>query len=136
MVARLETVALGLLTVVFAAVASLALVTPTGFFEAVGVSLDTVAGRAEIRAAYGGLFGAMTWYFGRAVVHDTRRLEALSMASLILGGFTFGRVWSWVVDGAPQRDLAIANLIVEAVGFAVALLLYRARRSRTASVLS
>ena len=108
---KTERVCLGLLALVFAGIAAVGLLAPHALFEPTGLHLDTIAGVAEIRAAYGGLFGGAAYVFvigARDAVH--RRL-ALTMAVLVLGGFTLGRLFSWGADGTPDVPVAMVNLV-------------------------
>ncbi len=125
---RVEIVCLGLLAAVFAVVAALACFAPQLLFGPIGLSLDSSAVAAELRAAYTGLFGLAAWIFARGALHEDRRAFALSAAAIVLGGFTLGRLVSLVLDGAPGNALAVANLVAESVGFCAALALVLGRR--------
>jgi len=122
---KLETWALWVLACVFAGVAGIGMCAPTVLFDPTGIALDTGAGAAEIRAAYGGLFGAVAYVFLDGAREPTRRRQALFVAVLVLGGFVLGRLVSWCVDGTPSAPVAIVNLAAESLGFVVVLFLWR-----------
>ncbi len=127
---RLERICLGFLALIFAAVAVIGLVVPHVLFDPIGVPLDDIAGLAEIRAAYAGLFGTASWLLVTGLLRESRRTLALTVAFFVLGGFTVGRLLSWGVDGTPENPVALANLVAEAVGTLIAGLLLFARRGR------
>ena len=127
---RVEVCCLGLLAAVFAAVAAVGFFLPHVLFDPIGVPLDSAAAAAEIRAGYGGLFGAVSYVCAMGALRPPRRTQALTVAVIALGGFTVGRLLSWGLDGAPENPIAVANLIAEGVGFTVAALLLFARRRR------
>ena len=119
--AKIEKACLGLLALVFCAVALIGLLAPRILFDPTGIELDTRAGLAEIRAAYGGLFGALAYLFARGVREVALRGPALTLAVLVLGGFVGGRLLGWALDGTPDAPVAVINLVAEGVGFALAL---------------
>ncbi len=110
---------LALLVLPFAFMAGLGWLAPLTMFAACGVRIDDAAGFAEIRAAYGGLFFAASVLFTMGARWQQLRQVALLFASLTLGGFVFGRLYSLAVDGIPNRAAFVA-LIFEAAGFAAA----------------
>ena len=116
---------LRLLGGLFCALGLVFFVRPHLIFAPIGLDGGPPALWAELRAAYGGLFGATGLYFGwsagRPVAHST----ALWLATLILGGFVLGRCLSWGLDGAPTNPIALGNPGLEVVGFGIALGLYR-----------
>jgi len=125
---RIEVAFLGLLAAVFTLVAALACFAPHLLFEPIGLSLDSSAVAAELRAAYTGLFGLAAWIFARGALLEERRGLALSAAAIVLGGFTLGRLVSLGLDGAPDNALAVTNLVLESLGFCAALVLVLLRR--------
>ena len=129
--ARIETASLWLLASVFTVVAAIGLCAPSVLFDPTGVALDTLAGVAEIRAAYCGHFGGAAYVFAMGARDSSRRELALFLAVLVLGGFVLGRLLSWGLDGAPEAPVAIINLAAESVGLVAALLLWRGHRAST-----
>ncbi len=125
---EIETISLWLLASVFTGVAVIGLCVPSLLFDPTGLTLDTLAGVAEIRAAYGGLFGGAAYIFAMGAREPTRREQALFLAVLVLGGFVLGRLLSWGLDGAPEAPVAIINLVAESVGLVAVFLLWRGRR--------
>ena len=128
MKATIERYSLWLLAMVFTVVAIVGLFTPRLLFDPTGLTLDTVAGLAEVRAAYFGLFGAVAYVFACGARDAARRKMAFLVATLVLGGFVLGRLISWGIDGAPTAPVAIINLIAETVGCVAAIALWRGCR--------
>ena len=131
MAVKVEGLFLWLLTAVFALVATLGLAVPRVLFDPTGLPLDSVAGLAEIRAAYFGLFGVVAYLFYQGASAPAFRAQALLIAAIVLGGFTLGRLVSWGVDGTPVAPIAVANLVLESVGLVIAALLWFAHRARS-----
>jgi hypothetical protein len=126
---------LALLSLIFALVALIGLGAPEILFAPLDVSLHTAEGAAEIRAAYFGLFGATAALFAMGAASERHRSSALWVATLILGGFTLGRILSGFVDGPPTHPIAILNLVAESIGFlcATAFLVAHLRRIQSVS---
>jgi len=124
----MERFCLGFLGTIFGVVAAVGLIAPQLIFDPIGVSLDDIAGRAEIRAAYAGLFGTVSGILVMGVMKESQRTLALAVATSALATFTFARLLSWAIDGTPENPLAIGNLVVEGVGAIVMGALWIRRR--------
>jgi hypothetical protein len=121
---RIATSGLWLLTAVFTAVSILCLVDPTVLLGAMEVGLETPSALAEVRAGYAGTFAGLAVLFGRGARRGEDRSLALGVAATVLGMFTVGRLLSLAMDGIPNT-LAFANHALEALGFVLALWLWR-----------
>lgn len=114
---------LSVLTAIFAVVAVLAALSPEVLFDPITVDLGVdPAGRAEIRAAYLGLFGTAAAGFGLGSWRAPWRRPATIAAVLVLGGFVAGRLFSLAVDGVPNA-IAWAMIAAEATGLLIGLAL-------------
>jgi len=127
---RVQVVTLLVLSFAFAVVGCLGFVVPEVLFDPIALPLESSAGLAEIRAAYGGLFCTMSFVFAVGARRAEHRSSALLLAVLVLGGFVLGRLISWGMDGAPTNLVAQLNLGLEFVGFVVTLVLLRAHSSK------
>jgi hypothetical protein len=122
---RIAVHGLRLLAGVFGAVSLLCLLDPTLLLGNMEIGLETATALAEVRAGYGGTFAGLAVLFAVGAQRVNYRSLALGVASIVLGTFTLGRLLSLATDGVPST-LAFANHAVEAVGFALALWLWRA----------
>jgi hypothetical protein len=122
---RIAVHGLRLLAGVFGAVSLLCLLDPTLLLGNMEIGLETATALAEVRAGYGGTFAGLAVLFAVGAQRVNYRSLALGVASIVLGTFTLGRLLSLATDGVPST-LACANHAVEAVGFALALWLWRA----------
>ncbi len=127
---RIEQYGLGLMAFLFALAALGGLFAPELLFDNIGIAINTPAGAAEIRAINAGLLGGSSFLFAMGAKHESHRDIALVMAVIVLGGFTLGRLVSLVMDGVPEHPIAFAALVVESIGFVVAILLLRHHRKR------
>jgi hypothetical protein len=118
-------------SVPFAAVAVLGWFAPDVLFRPIGVSIGDAAGYAEVRAAYGGLFGAGALVFAAGALRPDVTAFALRFGVLVLRGFVFGRLYSLGVDGVPNA-VAFAALAAEVIGLFVCAAALRARGRRLA----
>ena len=125
---RKEQIGLALLAFFFAIAGLVGLFLPHLLFEPIGIELSTVAGVAEIRAAYAGLLGAGAYLFAMGARHVHLRDIALVFAVIVLGGFTLGRLLSLLLDGFPDHPIAMIALVVEGIGCAIAFFLLRIHR--------
>jgi len=118
---------LSVLAACFALVALLAALSPEVLFDPITVDLGhDPAGRAEIRAAYLGLFGTAGVCFGVGARRTGWRQPATWAAVLILGGFVAGRLISLGIDGVPNT-VAWATVVLESLGLVIGLFLLRNR---------
>lgn len=118
---------LGLLAFIFAGVAALSCFAPNLMLAPLDEVLVTNAGKAEVRAAYGGLFGAAAFVYGLGSRKARWRGPALSFGMIVLGGFVFGRLVSLAMDGAPALE-GWLTLAAEITGLTIAGALTWARR--------
>ena len=116
---------LWLLTAIFALVALLCLTDPTVLLGAMEIGLDSPTAMAEVRAGYAGTFGGLAVLFANGARQPNLRRLALGVAAIVLGLFTLGRLLSVTLGGAPNT-LAFINHALEAVGFLLALVLWKA----------
>ncbi|MGB0589178.1 MAG: DUF4345 family protein [Myxococcota bacterium] len=122
---RIASYGLWLLTSIFALVALLCLTDPTVLLGAMEIGLDSPSAMAEVRAGYAGTFGGLAVLFAIGARQSRMRRLALGIAAIVLGLFTLGRLLSMALDGAPNT-LAFFNHALEAMGFVVALALWKA----------
>lgn len=127
-----ERVVLGAMAAIFGGVALLGWFAPDVLFAPIGVEIGEPAGYAEVRAAYGGLFGACALVFVRALRRPELSGLAFRFGAMILAGFVFGRIYSLAVDGVPNA-LAFTALTAESVGLFSCLFVLRRRTARGGS---
>ena len=85
--------------VFFLGMGLLALARPADVVARFGVTVDTLAGRAEVRSVYGGLGVAVALLLGWAVVTDGRgELWIPSVVAVLAFGMAVGRVLSLALD--------------------------------------
>jgi len=84
------------------------------------IGLETPSARAELRAAYGGLFGGAAAAFAVGARRPALRQPVTAFAAIVLGVFSFGRLLSLAVDG-PANTMAQAMQALEGAGFVAAL---------------
>ncbi len=124
----LERGLLGFMVLIFAGVALSGWFAPSLLFDPIGETISTPAALAEVRAAYGGLFGAAALVFAGAL-RDPRRAEfAFRFGTTVLAGFVFGRLYSLVIDGTPQALVAWLALGFESLGLVLCVVSLRRRR--------
>lgn len=124
-----EKLTLGAFALGFGIVATLGWFAPDLLFGSIGVRIDDAAGYAEIRAAYGGLFGASSLAFVAGIQRPELRVWSLRWGALVQMGFVFGRLVSLGLDGVPAWPAWVA-LSGELVGlFACVFCLQRRRGS-------
>ena len=117
-------IVLSILGLSFALVAILGLFVPRILFSQVEIAFNGPAALAEIRAAYGGLFGIVAILFFAGVYKPVFRKVALWCGVLVLGGFAVGRVFSLFVDGVPNTA-AWAAFFIEGTALLACGILYR-----------
>lgn len=119
---RVRQVLLGLVALVFAAIAIASLVAPHWMSMGVGYSVDTVDALSEFRAVYVGLWLATALV---AVIALRRVREAIlgDVIAILILGQTAGRIASLLVDGVPGARVW-PMFVLEAVG-GLALLVVR-----------
>jgi ABC-type thiamin/hydroxymethylpyrimidine transport system permease subunit len=113
---------LGLVALVFTAIAVGSLVAPHKMAEGLGYSLDSVDALSEFRAIYVGLWLATAVLLVVALRRVQHAVLGDLCAILVLGQ-TFGRIVSLVLDGIPSGRI-VPIFVLEAMG-GVALLLVR-----------
>lgn len=106
------------MSVVFFLVALQGWFLPTSLMNPIGVTMPEAAGLAEIRAAYGGLFGTASLCFLVGARRPRLRSISIAVSVCILSGFVFGRLFSLAVDGVPST-FGLTWLTIESVGLAV-----------------
>ena len=122
---RIAGYGLWLLSAIFALVALLCLTDPTVLLGAMEIGLDSPTAMAEVRAGYPGTFGGLAVLFAVGARQPNMRRLALGVAAIVLGLFTLGRLLSMALDGVPNT-LAFINHALEAMGFVLALALWKA----------
>ena len=109
----------------FAAMGLVALVRPAFVVGRFGIDVDSVDGRNEVRAVYGGfglaIAGLLAWSSTATAATEDAVLLAVAVA---LGGMAAGRVVSFVLE-RPRYPHPTATFLVVEVGLAAALLLSR-----------
>jgi hypothetical protein len=120
---------LRLLGGIFLVVSGVCLVDPTLLLDGMEIALETPSALAEARAGYGGAFAGLGTLFWLGSARPPYRALALGIAALVLGVFTVARLLSLALDGTPNA-LAFANHAAEALGFVLALGLWRAESRR------
>jgi len=86
------------------------LVTPRALLAPVGIRLDGVPALSEIRASVGGKNLGMAIFFLTAAAAPQLRVAGLVAVVAYMGGLTFGRLVSAVVDGVP--DVLVASFFL------------------------
>jgi hypothetical protein len=115
-------VLLGLVALVFTAIAVASLLAPHAMAEGLGYSLDSVDAMNEFRAVYVGLWLATAV----AMLIALRRVqEAIlgDLCAILVLGQVFGRIVSLGLDGLPSARM-VPMLVAETIG-GLALLLVR-----------
>jgi hypothetical protein len=125
----LERVLLVAMVLVFGGVALCGWFAPGILFDPIGVSFSEPAGPAEVRAAYGGLFGATALMFVSALREPERARAAFAFGATVLAGFVFGRLYSLGVDGLPSAPVAWLALSFESLGLVSCVAALRRRRA-------
>ena len=126
---RFAQLALGIASAIFALVACLGWFAPDTLMAPIGVEMTDAAGYAEIRAAYGGLFGGAALVYGMGVARPAMRSHAIVLMAVVLGGFVFGRIVSLALEGVPN-PFALATLALETTGLIAALAVIVVPRSQ------
>jgi hypothetical protein len=118
---RLTQVFLALTGLAFANVGVQALLDPKAVVAAVEMTLENASSMSTIRAVYGGMHLA----FGLFCFYGAFRAQrpALGLLMLYAGGYVFGRVVSYVADGAPNAFVS-QWLITETATLLIASTLY------------
>ena len=123
-----------MLALVFGILSAVFFLRPVLLFEPIGLSDGPPALWAELRAAYGSFFGTAALLFAIGARQPAHRMHAMWLAMVILGGFVLGRSISILLDGMPSNPVAIAALAAEAVGGAIAAVLWwRLRRANVSA---
>eukprot|EP00747_Dinoflagellata_sp_TGD_P170741 gnl/TRDRNA2_/TRDRNA2_203087_c0_seq1.p1 gnl/TRDRNA2_/TRDRNA2_203087_c0~~gnl/TRDRNA2_/TRDRNA2_203087_c0_seq1.p1 ORF type:complete len:167 (+),score=21.91 gnl/TRDRNA2_/TRDRNA2_203087_c0_seq1:53-502(+) len=97
------------------------------------LSSQPASGLAEVRAAYCGTLGTLAWLIGRgalSIASREQRRDSLAVAGSVLGIFSLGRAYSFVVDGAPNWKNSYIMWGVELAGALVAFGLHTAEGTR------
>ena len=100
MTKRISQVFLGIMGLAFCMVGIEALLDPQAVLQQVGITLDNPSAMSSMRAVYGGMhlaFGGLC-FWSVAV----RQEPALRLVVLYTAGFVLGRLFSMVIDGAPN----------------------------------
>ena len=113
-----ERAALLLVTIIFTIVSIQGFFFPEHLFQSVEITLESASGLAEIRAAYGGAFGALAFLTFRGARNEGHRLIAIQVVAIVLGGCTVGRGLSLALDGVPN-SLSLIMHGVETLGFLI-----------------
>ena len=95
-------------------------------FDPVELTVTTVSAKAEMRAAYGGTFFAMSFGAFRALKHLESAELMLSLFAVALGTFSVARVVSLVLDGVPNT-FSIVMHCFEFTGFILTIIALRYR---------
>ena len=99
-------------------------------FGSVELTVTAVSAKAELRAAYGGLFLAMSFGAFRSLRHPEFAKLMLSLFAVALGTFSVARIVSLVLDGVPNTFSTVMHLL-EFSGFVLTVIALRARSIRT-----
>ena len=87
---------------IFSIVALQAFFIPIKMLEPLELTISTVSGFAEIRAAYSGLFGSFGILYIRGARDNSLTKIALQCAFSVLSIFALGRFYSLLMDGNPN----------------------------------
>ncbi len=120
--AELTVAGLWLLAGIFTLVAVMGFAVPVQFTRPNRLEPDNPSALAEVRAAYGGLFGGLAVLFALGARDASIRPTALLIATVVLGVFAVARVVSRAVDGKPN-GFSLTMHVVETTGFVLALVL-------------
>lgn len=104
------------------------LVSPESLFDPLGVALTSVAGRNEVRAAYGGMHLGVGALLLWAAWCPAQRRAGLWLVAAFMGGLALGRFSSLLFDGAPGAFVVRLWLPEALAGIAAVVLLVKQRR--------
>ncbi|HMR06493.1 MAG TPA: DUF4345 domain-containing protein [Polyangiaceae bacterium] len=114
----------------FLAVGIAFLVTPVSMAAHVGITLDAVSSKSDLRAVYGGLDAGLGLFFLACAGRRSWVAPGLFAAMLCFVGLVAGRITSLTLDGAPGAlvFLLFGSELLGAVGSAWGLFSLRPHR--------
>ena len=118
-----EKIFLVLVGLIFVGLGIYNLVQPVDAVAIFEIVLIKVSSINEIRANYGGMHLLIGLFFIYGALSLRFQDAALLVVALFTGGLVLGRLISLVLDGSPNETIWVL-LIVEAVGFLAAALLF------------
>ena len=104
------------------------LVSPDSLFDPLGVALTSVAGRNEVRAAYGGMHLGLGALLLSSAWRPAQRRAGLWLVAAFMGGLALGRFSSLLLDGAPGAFVVRLWIPEALAGIAAVVLLAKQRR--------
>ena len=116
------------LGVAFALVGMMGVCAAPLLFGSVELTVTAVSAKAELRAAYGGLFLAMSFGAFRSLRHPVAKLMLSSLQWRLV--LFRSRIVSLVLDGVPNTFSTVMHLL-EFSGFVLTVIALRARSIRT-----
>jgi hypothetical protein len=100
---RLARALLLLAAVAFAALGTFSMWRPAQVLSGVGIKIEGVDARTEVRATYGGLQLALALVFAVTGRSPKLWLGGVALLWLMMGGLLAGRLVSYLADGPPGR---------------------------------
>lgn len=100
---RLARALLLLAAVAFAGLGTFSLWRPAQVLSGVGIKIEGVDAKTEVRATYGGLQLALALVFAVTGRSQKLWLGGVALLWLAMGGLLAGRLVSYLVDGPPGR---------------------------------
>ena len=113
--------------VVFLIVALQGFLVPRLFMAPVEIELTNASALAEVRAGYGGCFGALACVFFLGARCESWRRSSLGVGGVVLSVFVMGRLLSLAVDGMPNL-FSLGILAAEATGATACVWQWRKKR--------
>lgn len=118
----ITTAFIGFVSLIFFTVAVAAISSPDMVMETLKVQALDASAYNSIRSVYGGLNLAIGAFLAYGAMY--LRKASLGLIVLYMGGFLFGRIYSFMVNGLSSK-LVLSWTFVEAILFIVSLLLLR-----------
>jgi hypothetical protein len=127
---RFDQLFLGIVGTVFVGLGAMNLFFPAAGMAGFEIQITTVSALNEVRANYGGMHFALGLLFFSGAFVGALKVSTLLVVALFTGGLVFGRLLGIVLDGIPN-PFVLGLLVLEAIGCAVATMLYMSAKLTT-----
>lgn len=119
---KLSTAFIAFVSFIFFAVAVGAIASPEMVMRALKIEALDESALNSIRSIYGGLNLAIAAFLAYGAVH--MRKASLGLITLYMGGFLFGRIWSFLANGLSSKFI-LSWTFVEFALFVASMILLR-----------